>query len=60
MWSTCCRRAPATHRLQLSCQDLAVVVRLAGIQHHQQQVRRLADGDDLPAAACTASEGWWR
>ena len=46
--------ALCTHRLQLSCEDLSVVVRLAGIQHHQQQIRALAHGDDLPAAACCA------
>lgn len=29
-----------------------MVVRLARIQHHQQEVRRLADGNDLAPTAC--------
>lgn len=45
---------PRTHRLQLAGQDFAVVVRLAGVQHHKQQVGALAHRDDLAATACAA------
>lgn len=34
-----------------------MVVRLARIQHHQQQIRRLAHSNDLPSAACAQKTG---
>ena len=44
------------HGLQLSGQDFAVRVRLAGVEDHQQQVRALAHGDDLAPAPCTRQQ----
>lgn len=44
--------APHAHRLQLSSQDFSVIVRLAGIQHHQQEIGRLAHRNHLAPATC--------
>jgi tRNA U55 pseudouridine synthase TruB len=35
-----------------------MVVRLPRIQHHQQQVCRLAHGNDLTTSPCTAHTTW--
>jgi hypothetical protein len=45
------------HALQLTRQDLAVEVRLARVQHHQQQIGALAHRNHLPTAACRRGRG---
>ncbi len=39
-------------RLQLPREDLAMCMRLAGIQHHEQQICAFTYGDDLPPSPC--------
>lgn len=51
------RRAPVeahADRLQLACEYLSMVPGLRGVQHHQQQVGRLAHGNDLLAGRMKA------
>lgn len=44
---------PHAHCFQLSCQDLLMCPRFSSVQNHQQQICRLAHGNDLTTTTFT-------